>query len=74
MAIHSDLRVNGLVQQLQERHEKLVEIVQGRAPTEDERMRHSVPNDHRVVNPSRVRVAVDDYMTMLREVKKLLGK
>lgn len=62
------------MQQLQERHEKLLKAMKGRAVQADEIHMHSYPETHRFVTASDVRIAVDDFATILKEIKGTLGK
>jgi hypothetical protein len=35
---------------------------------------NNYPETHRVVDPSEIRIAVDDFATILKEIKLTLGK
>ena len=46
----------------------------GRAVQADEIHMHNYPDTHRYVSASNVRIAVDDFATILKEIKTTLGK
>lgn len=66
--------IEKLEKQLKDRLEILIAHMQGREISEEEmRFNHySVP--YRWVNSGDVRVAVDDFATILKEIKASLGK
>lgn len=74
MGIHSLASIDKLEKQLQERHEKLVAAMKGLEISKDEMrmLQHTLP--HRRVNAGDVRIAVDDFVTILKEIKTSLGK
>jgi hypothetical protein len=74
MAAHSENAVDKLVKKLQERHEYLVSTMRGRPVKADEIHMNNYPETHRVVDPSEIRIAVDDFATILKEIKLTLGK
>lgn len=74
MAIQYSSVVEKFEQQLQARYDRLLTAIQGRertAPT-DPASPPQLPQ--RLVNDSDVRVAVDDFATILKEIKATLGK
>lgn len=73
MSLHTQVKITNLELQLQERMDKLLTAIRGSEPM-------SFKNDDedfktiqkRYVDPSRVRVAVDDFQTILKEIKREL--
>jgi len=71
MGTHYQSEIDGFEKQLQERVEKLLLAIHGHdAYSEDE-------DDHiskysRLINPSEIRIAVDDFQTILKEIKRVL--
>lgn len=74
MADHSVRYVEKLEKQLRERFDKLLVAVKGRETTEDELRVAGFVDPHRFVIPGDVRVTVDDFATILKEIKASLGK
>lgn len=72
MANHSLASIEKLEKQLQERHEKLVAAMRGREVSETDMRTLHFP--HRWVNSSDIRVAVEDFGVILKEIKASLGK
>jgi hypothetical protein len=74
MGIHSLSSIDKLEKQLQERHEKLVATMKGLEISKDEMrmLQHTLP--HRRVNAADVRVALDDFATIIKEIRASLGK
>jgi ribosomal protein S6 len=74
MANHSVGYVNTLEQQLRERFDRLLAAMQGtELDAEDLRMRQ-LTYPHRRINSGDIRVSVDDFATILKEIKASLGK
>ncbi|WP_026600520.1 hypothetical protein [Methylomonas sp. 11b] len=74
MAIHSENTVKKLKARLKERYDLLITAMDGRTINPDEAFRTALPETHRVVAPDDVRIAVDDFSTILKEIKATLGK
>lgn len=74
MAIHSDLLVNKLTGKLKERVESLATAMNGSPLNTDEISRSNFPETYRSVAPDDVRMAVDDFATILKEIRTTLGK
>ena len=74
MGTHSLALIDKLEKQLLERHEKLVAAMQGREVSKDEMRMLQHVHPQRWVNSGDVRVAVDDFATILKEIKSSLGK
>jgi hypothetical protein len=74
MGTHSSSSIDRLEKQIQERYEKLVVAMQGREVSKEEMrmLQHNLP--HRWVTAGDVRIAVDDFATILKEIKASLGK
>ncbi len=74
MSIHPFEKIQRLEVQLQERFEKLVKKMQGRDLTEVEAKAYGNPQSLRNVPSEDIRVAADDFATILKEIKATLGK
>lgn len=74
MSIHSDLLVNKLTSKLKERVELLAAAMNGNPLNADEVSRTNLPDTYRSVAPDDVRMAVDDFATILKEIRTTLGK
>lgn len=74
MANHSLASIEKLEKQLQERHEKLVAAMRGREVSESEMRVLQYTTPYRWVNSSDIRVAVEDFGVILKEIKASLGK
>lgn len=73
MPYTSSSHIEKLEELLRERFEILVAHMQGKEISEEEkRLKHSTVS--RFVNPGDIRVAVDDFATILKEIKASLGK
>ena len=74
MAIHYSSKVDKFEQQLQARYERLLIAIRGKeeAPSPDPSL--PVTSPERRVNASDVRLAVDDFAAILKEVKLTFGK
>ncbi|TGC21013.1 hypothetical protein CW310_31345 [Pseudomonas citronellolis] len=71
MGTHSQKDVEDLIERLQVRHEKLVEVMRGR---ETERLTGSGMQTGIAISARDIRFAVDDVVTALKEVRGRLGK
>lgn len=69
MGIHSQKDVERLIARLHERHEKLVQVMQGRDSGLSE-----MGNPKLLVSAEDIRFAVDDLATALKEIRTRLGK
>lgn len=74
MAIHPIEKIEKLEAQLQERFERLVKKMQGRELNTVDAQKHGNPQSLRSVPPEDIRVATDDFATILKEIKATLGK
>lgn len=74
MANHSLALIEKLEKQLQERHEKLVAAMKGQEVSDSEMRTLQYTTPHRWVNNSDIRVAVEDFGVILKEIKATLGK
>jgi hypothetical protein len=74
MASHSQALIKKLEGKLKERYDNLVSCMGGRPVDETEIRAFNVPNDHRHVSSADVRIAIDDFSTILKEIKATLGK
>ena len=74
MPNHSTYAVEKLQKQLQERLDRLLVAMSGKEVPESELPLHSLRGPHRWVKSDDVRVAVDDFSTILKEIKASLGK
>lgn len=74
MAIHSENSVNKLTSRLKERYDLLITAMIGRPINPDQAFRTNLPETHRMVAADDVRIAVDDFSTILKEIKATLGK
>jgi len=72
MGIHSKVTINNLHSQLKERMDKLKKIMEGGEILEHEGRDYPFPDKMRKVNPSEIRVAADDFNTILKEIKRVL--
>jgi len=71
MGIHSPKDVEGLITELQERHDKLVAVMRGKETT---MMSIGGAKPGRHVKAEALHFAVDDVNTALRRIKARLGK
>ena len=74
MSIHNIEGIQKLEAQLQERFEKLCKQMLGRELNEGEAKRYGNPKALRNVSSEDVRVATDDFATILKEIKATVGK
>lgn len=74
MAIYSLASIDKLEKQLQERYMKLVAVMHGLEVTKDEMKILHYTHPHRRVNDDDIRVAVEDFSIILKEIKASLGK
>ncbi len=74
MGFHSPLETTDLESRLKDRMNRLLHAVRGRELAADEVELHKYPEDHRWVDSRSVRLAVDEFSAILKEVKKALGK
>ena len=74
MANHSVGYVEKLEQQLRERFEKLLFAMQGTELSAEDLRMFQLTYPHRRINSGDTRVAVDDFATILKEIKFSLGK
>jgi hypothetical protein len=75
MSYHSVSRIEKLEQQLRDRFEKLLSVMQGRELTKAEiSISNYQKTPHRFITSDDIRVAVDDFATIHKEIKATLGK
>jgi hypothetical protein len=74
MPYHSRPKVQKLQQALQARFDQLMTAVAGSEASEHDLRAFQLTGPHVAVRPSDVRIAVDDFQTILKEVKGTLGK
>lgn len=74
MGIYSLALIDKFESQLQERFEKLVVTMKGIEIGQNEMRTLQYTLPHRRVNAADIRVAVDDFATILKEIKASLGK
>lgn len=74
MTIHPIEKIKKLEAQLQERFENLVTKMQGRELNTVEAQTYGNPQSLRSVPSEHIRVATDDFATILKEIKAALGK
>lgn len=74
MAHHSVNFVEKFEQQLRERFEKLLADMQGREITKEEMRMVGYKDSHRSIISGDIRVSVDDFATILKEIKASLGR
>lgn len=74
MSLHPTRKIEKLRAQLQERLDRLVSAMQGNEVSQSDLPLHSLHEPHRFVRADDVRVAVDDFSTILKETKASLGK
>ncbi len=72
MGVHSKAKVADLSKQLDERMKKLKQVITGRKLNEYEPMEKHSPENLTSVSASDVRIAVDDFNTILKEIKRVL--
>ncbi|WP_447896445.1 hypothetical protein [Stenotrophomonas acidaminiphila] len=73
MPYHSTAKIERLEKRLQERFDHLVKVVNGSEVSPKYLPSHST-GPHRSVFAEDVRIAVDDFSTILKEIKASLGK
>ncbi|WP_417787511.1 hypothetical protein [Stutzerimonas xanthomarina] len=71
MGIHSPKDVEGLIAELQERHDKLVAVMRGKETT---MMAIGGEKSGRHVKAEAIHFATDDVATALKRIKARLGK
>lgn len=74
MGIHSPFAIKKLEDLLKERSDKLLAAMRGTEVPSELKLVHNYPDDYRQVDPTVVRVAADDFATILKEIKAVLGK
>lgn len=74
MGIHSPFAIKKLEDLLKERSDKLVAAMHGTEVPSELKLVHNYPDDYRKVDSTAVRVAADDFATILKEIKAVLGK
>lgn len=74
MAIHYSSKVERFENELQARYERLLSAIQGKEeiPLQDPALPATAPQ--RRVNASDVRLAVDDFASILKEIKVSFGR
>ncbi len=66
--------IEWLEKQLRERFDNLVSRMHGRPMSEADLKMYDLTGERRIVQPGNVRIAVDDFATILKEIKATLGK
>lgn len=74
MAYHSTAKIEKLHKQLQERLDRLVSAMYGKNVAEKDLPLRELKIPHQAVKADDVRIAVDDFSTILKEIKASLGK
>lgn len=74
MTHHTVGLIEKLEQQLRERFEKLLADMHGREVTKEDMCRGDCKVSHRNIISGDIRVSVDDFATVLKEIKASLGK
>ena len=74
MAVHSKSTIEKQENILKARFDALTLSMYGRPVNADEIYRENFPETHRVICADDVRIAIDDFSTILREIKATLGK
>lgn len=74
MPHHSKAKVQKLQQALQERFDQLVAAVAGTEASDEDRRMFELTGPHLRVKSDDVRISVDDFQTILKEIKASLGK
>lgn len=74
MTIYTIEKIQRLEKQLKERFEKLCKQMLGRELSGSEAARYGNSKDLRDVSSEEVRIATDDFATILKEIKATLGK
>lgn len=74
MGIHSPFAIKKLEDMLKERLDKLQTAMRGSKVNSEKKLMHNFPDDYRDVDATVVRVAADDFATVLKEIKAVLGK
>lgn len=74
MPMHSKHTIEKLQNTLQERLDRLLKAIQGTDVTSEEERMHGLHRPHARVRSDDVRIAVDDFQTILKEIKATLGK
>ena len=74
MASHSKAKIQKLQDALQERLDRLLKAMRGTDIGSEEQRMHGLPGPHASVRSDDVRIAVDDFQTILKEIKASLGK
>lgn len=72
MGIHSKQLIANLQSQLDERMDNLKKVMEGRKPQSFEVADYPEPDIYAKVSASNIRIAVDDFSTILREIKRVL--
>lgn len=74
MPMHSKQTIEKLQNTLRERLDRLLTAIQGADITSEEERMHELPGPHTKVRSDDVRIAVDDFQTILKEIRATLGK
>ena len=74
MPPHSKIKIQKLQNALQERLERLLEAMQGTDLSSEEQRLRGFHGPHAIVRSDDVRIAVDDFQTILKEIRSSLGK
>jgi len=74
MPMHSKHTIQKLQNALQERLDRLLKAVQGTGVTSEEERMHGLHGPHTKIRSDDVRIAVEDFQTILKETKATLGK
>ena len=74
MPYHSKAKVQKLQHALQERFDQLMAAVAGTEASDNDRRMYELTGPHLIVRSDDVRIAVDDFQTILKEIKASLGK
>ena len=74
MSMHSKQAIQKLQNTLQERLDRLLKAIQGTDVTGEEEILNGLHGPHARIRSDDVRIAVDDFQTILKEIKATLGK
>lgn len=74
MPSHSKNNIQKLQSTLQERFDRLLEVMQGIDISSEDHLQMGLHGPRANIRSDDVRIAVDDFQTILREIKASLGK
>ena len=70
MSIYSETNIEKLVEKINERHEHLIKKLRGASLSEHDHKIHDLSYPHTRVNAQDLRIAIDDFSVILKEVKR----